>query len=192
VPKGVETIGPGEARIEYLTTRTSPLETCKKNMDKRQSKRKREAVVYAFVRMHPAQLAGASDAGMIFVLPGNDHQLLRSPFHSQRSYKIKKTLQRPTALSRQRHRTSGMPHPSQLQTDIRTGGDAITLMGYKIDSVLVFQMPAAFMPKIRPAIKQRFIGAISSHGSQREYVPCPSADSSWKPAHRSSSRGKGT
>ena len=37
------------------------------------------------------QLAGTSDAGMIFVLPGNYHQLLRSPFHSQRSYKIKKT-----------------------------------------------------------------------------------------------------
>jgi hypothetical protein len=40
--------------------------------------------------MHPAQLTGASDAGMIFVLPGNYHQQLRSPFHSQRSYKIKK------------------------------------------------------------------------------------------------------
>src|SRR5271163_3944133 len=77
--------------MEYLTTRTSPLETCKKNMDKRQSKRKREVVLYAFVRMHPAQLAGASDAGTIFVLPGNYHQLLRSPFHSQRSYKIKRT-----------------------------------------------------------------------------------------------------
>src|SRR5271163_3170632 len=77
--------------MEYLTTRTSPLETCKKNMDKRQSKRKREVVLYAFVRMHPAQLAGASDAGTIFVLPGNYHQLLRSPFHSQRSYKIKKS-----------------------------------------------------------------------------------------------------
>jgi hypothetical protein len=30
--------------------------------------------------------------GMIFVLPGNYRQLLRSPFHSQRSYKIKKNL----------------------------------------------------------------------------------------------------
>jgi hypothetical protein len=60
-------------------------------MDKRQSKRKREVVLYVFVRMHPAQLAGASDARMIFVLPGNYHQLLRSPFHSERSYKIKKT-----------------------------------------------------------------------------------------------------
>ena len=60
-------------------------------MDKRQSKRKREVVLYIFVRTHPAQLVGASGAGMIFVLPGNYHQLRRSPFHSQRSYKIKKT-----------------------------------------------------------------------------------------------------
>ena len=59
-------------------------------MDKRQSKSKSEVVLYAFVRMHPAQLAGASDAGTIFVLPGNYHQLLRSPFHPQRSYKIEK------------------------------------------------------------------------------------------------------
>jgi hypothetical protein len=97
----------------------------------------------------------ASDAGMIFVLPGNYHQLLRSPFHSQRSYKIKKNLQRLTVLSRRRHRKSGMPHPSQLQTDMRCLGDAITLIGYKIDLVLVSRLPAVFMPKIPPAIKQR-------------------------------------
>jgi hypothetical protein len=39
----------------------------------------------------PPNSQGRPMQGMIFVLPGNYHQLLRSPFHSQRSYKIKKT-----------------------------------------------------------------------------------------------------
>jgi hypothetical protein len=39
----------------------------------------------------PPNSQGRPMQGMIIVLPGNYHQLLRSPFHSQRSYKIKKT-----------------------------------------------------------------------------------------------------
>jgi hypothetical protein len=38
----------------------------------------------------PPNSQGRPMQGMIFVLPGNYHQLLRSPFHSQRSCKIKK------------------------------------------------------------------------------------------------------
>jgi hypothetical protein len=85
-----------------------------------------------FVRMHPAQLAGASDAGMIFVLPGNYHQLLRSPFIPNVRTNQKK-LTATYGFTRQRHRKSGMSRPSLLQTDIRTAGNAITQMGYKID-----------------------------------------------------------
>ena len=52
-----------------------------------------------------------------------------------------------------------MPRPSQVQTDIRTGGDAITLIGYKLDQVLVSRMPIAFITKISLENQATDIGA---------------------------------
>jgi hypothetical protein len=54
----------------------------------------------------PPNSQGRPMQGMIFVLPGNYHQLLWSPFHSQRSYKIKKTNSDLRFYQRQRHRKS--------------------------------------------------------------------------------------
>jgi hypothetical protein len=60
-------------------------------MDKRQSKKKKRGSEMFSYECIPPNSQGRPMQGMIFVLPGNYHQLLRSPFHSQRSYKIKKT-----------------------------------------------------------------------------------------------------
>jgi hypothetical protein len=61
-----------------------------------------------------------------------------------------------------------MSRPSLLQTDIRTAGDAITQMGYKIDLGIGFPNAYCVNAKDTSCNQATFIGAISSDGSLRE------------------------
>ena len=76
--------------------------------------------------MHQGQLVWASDAEeMIFGLTGNSASCSGRLFAPNVRTKSR-ILTAATGFTRQRHRKSGMPHPSQLQTDMRCWGDAIT------------------------------------------------------------------
>jgi hypothetical protein len=100
---------------------------------------------------------------MLLVLPGNYHELHRSPFHSQRSYKIKGH----TAfmlLTRQRHKKSGNASLLKIKNDIPTGGDAITLIGYYSESV---SFPNAYCIYIKDASSDQEY-CLSSYGWLRE------------------------
>jgi hypothetical protein len=117
-----------------------------------------------------------------FCLTWQLNQLLRSPFHSQRSYKIKKSYSDLRFYQGKRHRKSGMPHPSntfRLTCDARGRNHTNWLQNR-----LGIGFPNAYCVYAKGISSDQatFIGAISSCGSLREYVPCPSADSSWKPA----------
>ena len=98
-------------------------------MDKRAGQKRKEVTIQVSHESMPPIRKGVRCRGMLLVLPGNYHELHRSPFHSQRSYKIKGH----TAfmlLTRQHHKKSGNASLLKIKNDIPTGGDAITLIGY--------------------------------------------------------------
>jgi hypothetical protein len=91
-----------------------------KYMDPRAGKKEKEVTIQV---SHESMLPirkGVRWRGMLLVLPGNYHELHRSPFHSQRSYKTKGHTA--FMVLRQHHKKSGNVSLLTIKNDIPTGG----------------------------------------------------------------------
>jgi hypothetical protein len=89
-------------------------------MDPRAGKKEKEVTIQVSHQSIPPIRKGVRCRGMLLVLPGNYHELHRSPFHSQRSYKTKGHTA--FMVLRQHHKKSGNASLLTIKNDIPTGG----------------------------------------------------------------------